>query len=223
MKNKKFIFTLLAIVLMTFVIGCHGCLDYYHYHPVTEERDVSEFRSVTLNGVGNVNIRLVPLTTTPDTEPTQIDDYYRVTVTADVDVIDKISTTVKDGVFFIDGPRGNSSRGWGGIDIDIYMPDLKLFDITLNGVGHVRIKSESAYSAHYSAHSLNILLAGVGDIDAMNYRVNNVTATLSGVGDIGLWATDTLYATLTGVGDIRYRGNPQIFINNKSTGSLRRQ
>jgi hypothetical protein len=231
MKPKNLFLTLSTFVLAALITGCYD----YHYHPTTEDRDVTMFRSVTLDGVGNVYIRLVPTTTTPGTDPTRIDDLYKVTVTADIDVIDKITTTVRDSILYIDGPKGKHKWHWGGIDIDVYMPEYMLDAITLNGVGDIAIFKGNTHNLNIalygvgdirvidgSAHSLNIILDGVGDINTKYYMVNDVTATLSGVGDIRLWATDHLTATLTGVGDIRYIGNPVLITHNSGVGNIYR-
>jgi len=42
--------------------------------------------------------------------------------------------------------------------------------------------------------------------------VKDVTVKLTGVGDIKVWATDTLRGSFTGFGNILYKGNPAVDI-----------
>lgn len=56
-----------------------------------------------------------------------------------------------------------------------------------------------------------ICLFSVCNIDAQNFQVQDVTITHSGIGNIKIWATNTLNVTFSGIGDILYKGNPTIF------------
>jgi len=189
---KKRAFGVLLPVLVTALLSTNCC-----YDMVTEERYVAgEFSAVSLDGVGDVFIH-------PGRE-------YRVVVSANDDIIDRIQTTVVDNTLYI-GQRRNT--GWSKrIDIDVYMPTVR--SVILNGVGDIRIYTGDT-------ENLDIQLSGVGDIHATNFRASNVNVVHSGTGDIRIWATDTLNARLTGVGDIRYRGNPRVVTNNSGVGRIR--
>ena len=56
----------------------------------------------------------------------------------------------------------------------------------------------------------NYSVTGAGDINARKLPATQVSATVSGAGDILCNATTTLSASITGGGEIKYVGKPQV-------------
>jgi len=52
-------------------------------------------------------------------------------------------------------------------------------------------------------------IEGSGDIDFSSLKAENAKATISGSGDIDIYATEFLEARISGSGDISYSGNPK--------------
>ena len=163
---------------------------------ISQERAIEGFDSIVLDGVGDVNIH-------PG-------EQYKVVIRTDSNLQDNVIIKVNGSKLHIDQKqkRFNSKE----MTIDVYMPELK--NVTLNGVGDVKVISGSA-------SKLEISLIGTGSIDVKNYHVENAIVVLSGVGDITLWVTQTLKGEHTGVGDILYKGTPTIKdIDFKGVGSV---
>jgi hypothetical protein len=164
---------------------------------VSREITASAFHGVTTDGVANVYVH-------PST------GYYRVEITTDNNIQHLVFAEVKDNVLYIDTKPDMSFRPT-ILHVDVHLPEVK--NIHLKGAGNIFLSSSGA-------PDLDVTLSGVGEIDAQNYRVQNVTITHSGVGDAKIWATNSLKGTLSGVGNILYVGNPKVEINVTGVGKL---
>ena len=209
MKKPFFLTALLTAIIMT---GCY----FLHWHYDTEERSLEGFNGIVYKSVANLNLNI------------RSGSEHKVVITADVDIIGKITTNVRNNTLYIEADGFPSRFSRSEKNIVIYMPQLEsvthdgvgdidvsdvsnLRNITHNGVGNITISSNSSNPSPNSESSrIDILHDGVGNVYAHNYRADSVAAHLSGVGDITLWADELLMARLTGVGDIRYRGSPLI-------------
>ena len=68
---------------------------------------------------------------------------------------------------------------------------------------HVKCDADSKLITNYS-------VTGAGDINARKLPATQVSATVSGAGDILCNATTKLSASITGGGEIKYVGKPQV-------------
>ena len=91
--------------------------------------------------------------------------------------------------------------------------DGTFVDVILSGSGQVELAGD-AVLAEYTLNSS-------GRVDALNLEVPDVDATITGSGNIFVWATDFLEATITGSGDIIYRGRPIVNTTITGSGSVR--
>lgn len=164
---------------------------------VEQERSARGFDSVALIGVGNVNVH-------PGRE-------FRVVVTTDGNIQDLITTEVRGTSLRID-MRSNRNLKPTRLTIDVYMPALR--SVRLQGVGSFTV-------AEGGAPSLELILSGVGDIDARNFRAENVNVNLSGIGEIRTWAANTLTGRLSGIGDVRFLGSPTNTVSRSGIGQIR--
>jgi len=76
-------------------------------------------------------------------------------------------------------------------------------DIDLNGSGKVYFGNNDFETAYYS-------ISGSGEINARGASAKNVTAKISGSGDMDVTATNSLTAKISGSGTIDYWGNPAV-------------
>ncbi|MDR0448824.1 MAG: DUF2807 domain-containing protein, partial [Treponema sp.] len=161
----------------------------------SQERTTAGFSNVTLEGVGNVNIH-------PG-------ENFKVIVTTDSNLQDRVVTTTNGNTLRITQRSGsfNATK----LTIDVYMPELK--GIALGGAGNFIINAGKASELAFS-------LSGVGNVDAQNFEVQNVTIEHSGVGNAKIWATISLNGTLSGVGNIFYKGNPTKNIKRTGIGNI---
>jgi len=200
MKTKVILSALLIGVIFTFF---NSCILYYtnvdgNGKVVSQERKVSKFDSVTLDGVGDVYI--------------YFDENPKVVVVTDSNIQEYIKVNVRGYNLCID-TTNNIGFDPTELKINVYMPELK--NARLRGVGDIEI-------AKGKASDLDLSLSGVGNIYAQNYEVENVSVSLSGVGDIRTWATRELSGRLSGVGNVMYKGNPKISVTTNITGNVKK-
>ena len=113
----------------------------------------------------------------------------QVSLTGSGDVITKNSITSK--IFAI------KLVGSGDMKLAVESDEL---DIDLNGSGNIQLTGTTVNSVAN--------LKGSGDLNTSNLQTKNVSATLSGSGNMNVYCIDSLYARVTGSGDIAYKGNP---------------
>ena len=190
MKRTVFLL-ILGIIFMVFSTGCNNGV-------TSQDRTVEGFHNIVLQGAGNVNIH-------PG-------ENYKVIVTTDNNLQDRVVTTVNGNTLLIT-QRSGSSFNAKELTIDVYMPELK--SISLNGAGNIKINTGNASELDFS-------LSGAGNIDAQNFEVQNLTIKHSGVGNAKVWATNSLNGTLSGIGNIFYKGNPTLNVNKTGIGNINR-
>ncbi|MDR1802526.1 MAG: DUF2807 domain-containing protein [Treponema sp.] len=66
-----------------------------------------------------------------------------------------------------------------------------------------------------------VKISGSGDFYGIEFKTNNVSAQISGSGNMQIWVLDYLKANVAGSGSIRYRGNPTIDYSGSGSGRLR--
>jgi hypothetical protein len=194
MAMKKVVFILFASML--FLASCIDTGIRGDGNIVSQEREVSDFYGLTIDGVANVNV--------------QSGEEYKLVVTTDDNLQDFVLLEVKNGILHINTKENTNLRPTKLI-IDVHLPELQ--SISINGVGNVKIFNGNA-------SDLKISLSGVGNIDAQNYQVQNVIINSSGVGNAKVWATNSLDGTLSGVGNIQYKGNPKVSVSVSGVGKV---
>ena len=192
MKGNVIALAFLAIMMAGFFTGC----DLGSGIVISQERTAEGFNGIRLDGVGNVNIH-----------PNQ---NYRVIVTTDTNLQDRVVTSVNNNILRITQRSGSFSQT--ELTVDVYMPELK--SITLNGAGNFKVNTGGGSELVFS-------LSGKGNIDAQDYQVQNASITHSGVGNARIWATNTLKGNLSGVGNILYKGSPKINVKRTGVGNIK--
>ncbi len=126
--------------------------------------------------------------------------------------IEKVSLAGSGDVMTKDAINAQSFRcalaGSGDMVLEINAQEVRA---SLAGSGDLVVKG--------SAQETELEVAGSGDLDASDLKSKDVTARVSGSGDINLNCEGgTLKANVAGSGDIRYTGKPQK-IDSKVVGS----
>lgn len=204
---------------------------------VTEDRDVSGFEAVRLEGVGAVAV----------TEG----DGFSVEVAADDNLLDRITTEVEAGTLVIGVERGFTIVPRAGVTVTVVLPELtglgvsgagdvdagpieaEAFEIGVSGAGSVTIDELVAGELDVSLSGVggvridggevadqSVTLSGVGDYSAPGMMSETADVANSGVGSIEVWSTDRLVADISGTGDVRYRGSPTTEVSISGLGSF---
>lgn len=222
---KKFSLLITAIVLAISVSGCGifiSCIE-GNGDVIKEEREVSRFDKIRLEGIGDIFIRqgekeycrvetdhnIMPsiITKVRDDEliitnedmvcPSRLDIFITV---RELDMVRIQGSGDIYGVGKIDTDKmGIYINGSG--DIQFEDIELRRLQIEINGSGDILIKGR--------AEDTNCEINGSGDINLKDLQSRNVYGEISGSGDMMLNATELLDAEVRGSGNIIYWGNPQ--------------
>lgn len=172
--------------------------------PATETRTVAPFARIRVEG-------------SPDVEVTS-GATQSVTVTADDNLIERLTTRVEDGVLVIGTKSGNydfkcgpriqvactSLEGvsiLGSSDLRASAIDADAFQVAIHGSGAAHLAGK--------AKRLDVSVSGSGDVRAFDLAVDDVTVSMSGSGSAHVRAAARISAAVSGSGDVRYRGTPK--------------
>jgi len=188
----------------------------------SEYRVVSEF-----NAIEN--------TTSFDVRITN-DSTYSMRVEADENLLEYVTTTVRDGVLIIGRDNDYCVRSSSAVYIEIYAPRLEKAELTgsgsidangyncseflvrNSGSGDINIRGLIADKLSAvitgsgdiyldgAASEAKYTLSGSGDINAFSLKSNNCKVASSGSGDVNCHAYFQLEITLSGSGDVEYSG-----------------
>jgi len=167
---------LLALALVA--VSLTGCSSVIVGEPVTENRDVGEFTTVSIDGPGTLSI------TTGDTAS--------LTITAPQSTLDSINTTTLSGVLEI-SPDYTSTDLHGPV---IYM-------LTVPVVDGIIVRGSATVSADFTgATDASIETRGSGSVTGTNLDADHAQATVRGSGGIKIVGSVTMLSVVvTGSGD----------------------
>jgi predicted small secreted protein len=183
---------------------------------VEEERDVSGFSAVNLAGVGELLIE-------QGTEE-------RLVVEADDNIQPMIITQVRNGTLEI-GLNGNISLQT-ATRLTYRLTVYSLDELIVSGAGSVRVNGIESDRLRFrltGAGDLRasgvvpeqqIIVSGAGTFDGSELSGEDVTVTISGLGNAVVSASNTLDATISGAGSVEYIGNPDIQQEINGLGSI---
>lgn len=183
---------------------------------IAQERSVSAFENVLIEGAIKANIRY---------GTTQ-----QVTVRTDAVAIGKVRTSVSNNTLVLDLDDYHNFHHI-NFEVDVVMPvihrlthegvsnsslsgfyDLDALEVIHDGVGNLEF--------HGSAGYLSIVHDGVGDLRAFDFPVDTCQVGHSGVGNIEVMVSDRLEGSLSGVGNVYYKGTPQLNITRTGVGQV---
>ena len=221
MKNNRNLCVFISISLVVLLIGC-------------QNNQENEPEDNVLEGNGNVitsdlEIRDFDFNTIVLNGNRDKDTYYNINIFKSETFYAKLTTdsNIKDYIlvynennnlnithYYFLHKFGYSSFKATELNIDIYLPEIKINKIELNGRGSIKI--------HDGNNSdFDIIISGIGNVNIQNYEVKNVSFVISGTGNISAWVKNNLTGIISGVGNILYKGNPSIKnINITGTGNV---
>lgn len=172
-------------------------------------------------------------------------------VTGPDEAVAKVELKVKDGTLYI-GLK-SKMRNWRGKGVKVYVSLPNLTGITVSGSGNVEIEDafnemqdlkltvsgSGNISLAGSAQSVEVNVAGSGDVKAPDLNaetakvrvagsgdvrlgaIGQLTASVAGSGDVRVGQTEQIDVSIAGSGDVHYQGSPTIKQSIKGSGSVR--
>lgn len=242
MKNN-FVITLLLIISLL-LVGCQINIPNSTTtlkgsgKVITENRSVSNFKNITISGMGDM------LITQGETES--------LTIEAEDNIVALIKTEVKDDTLTIGFTQNNINlrptqpikytlavkaldnlriSGAGNINI----PALKTekFVLKISGAGNVKLDKleatdltmilSGAGNASVSGQvtSQTIELTGVGNYGGRELSSQTANVLLSGAGNATVWAQKNLEAKISGFGSVNYYGSPEVTRKISGAGNIK--
>ena len=138
-------------------------------------------------------------------------DPQSVLLKAQQNIIDVMTYEVINGTLFVGIVENTSIENAEEISFEITINEIN--DIKLVGVGDFELSGDFQ-------DELSISLTGVGNVEAYDLEVGACTIVSTGVGDCEVNVRDELDVTITGVGTVYYKGNPSITQSVSGMGSL---
>jgi hypothetical protein len=169
----------------------------------TRSRTVPAFHGVDLAGVLTVDVTLG--------KPASV------TVTGDADLVDQVTTAVKDGVLVIKTPERHNRRNT-RLRAIVTAPDLSSLAIT--GTGSIKaagvandrlaidVPGTGALTVSGSTGALSVRLAGTGEVTGKALTARDLVVDIDGTGSARLNATRSVEARITGTGSLDVHGHP---------------
>jgi hypothetical protein len=206
---------------------------------VEEERSVSGFSGVRLDGIGTVTIEL--------------GDQEALRIEAEDNLLEYFETKVRNGILRIEKKENTNLRP--REPISFYLTAKTLNVIALSGSGEIRAPSLSVerFSVNVSgsggvavedleAESLEVDIDGSGDVNIAagevekqdvtvngsgEYNARDVQSAtadvnISGSGTVTVWVRDDLRVNLDGSGHVRYTGDPTLDSDVSGSGDIKR-
>jgi len=122
--------------------------------------------------------------------------------------------------------NGRKNKNNSGIKATITLPSLRGLDITGIGAGEINgIKSDrldievagiSDMELSGTCGSLDVDMAGLGELRAEDLKCDDVDVDLAGMGEISVYASKSVTADAAGMGNIEVYGNPEEVEKSKS-------
>lgn len=172
---------------------------------VSQQRNVSLFTGIRVTGTAKVIIRQ--------------DAAQSLRIEADDNIIDRVTTSVENGVLLVDLQQGSYSN----ITVNVYasMQAVNLLEVV--GTAEFastapiqtdrivcRITGTGTITLSGTAIDQTILITGSGSIHNFDLVCSTCSATISGAGNIEVSVTEQLDAVIAGTGSIVYAGNPPV-------------
>ncbi|HEY6505522.1 MAG TPA: head GIN domain-containing protein [Chitinophagaceae bacterium] len=207
---------------------------------VTETRNVSGFKSVSVSISGKVNYKIDPV--------------YKVEIQAQQNILDILQTNkvgedliikFQDGkrvkehediIVTISAPFANGVNLSGAADFDLTnIVTATNLDLRISGSGNINVFqaavtdkltatiSGSGNIAVFNGTAKNekLKISGSGSINLGNVLAEKATTEISGSGDMQVNLSQSLDAKISGSGSVYYRGHPLITTNISGSGKVK--
>ncbi|MDN5205254.1 head GIN domain-containing protein [Fulvivirgaceae bacterium BMA10] len=90
--------------------------------------------------------------------------------------------------------------------------NLDNLDLSISGEGNATLTG--------TVENFNISLEGTGDVHAFDLESTNCSVNLSGMGNVEVFANNTLDVNIQGSGNVNYKGNPTVTSEISGIGSV---
>jgi hypothetical protein len=90
-------------------------------------------------------------------------------------------------------------KGVGNVEMDLYASE---FYLKMTSVGIVDLSGE--------VKDATMIISGVGNVEADDLKIENLTISSSGVGNADVYVTGEIHPTLKGAGNINCKGKPAV-------------
>jgi hypothetical protein len=205
----KWVLLALLLVLAGLLVACNGEVGPVNVvqgsgNVITETREVSDFTTVALNGVGRLVI-----------EQTGSES---LTITADDNVLPLIETTVRDGKLIISIQERTTFTNVPELTYNVTVNTIDALE--LNGAGNVEtidlngeewrvtLSGGGNITASGIVDRQIININGAGAYNAAELQSREATIQHNGAGMAVVQVSDALDVTINGVGTVEYIGDP---------------
>lgn len=176
---------------------------------ITQSFDFKNFDDISIGGVYEVDI--------------QAGTKYSISLSGKKAEMAHIDVYVKDGTLYLSHEKDNRKKKrkghHDGVQATVTLPalnglrvagvasgdvsgvDADDFSLKVSGVAEVEIDG--------TCNSLSAKVSGVGELNAENFKCKNADVTLSGVGQMDVYASKSVDVTASGVGEVNVYGNPK--------------
>jgi hypothetical protein len=179
MCKKNYLSVLLLLAIMLTVAGCNAGLVRGSGDLITETRQVSNFDSIDLSGVGEVII------TQGGSESLSIE--------TDDNVMKHLKIVVENGTLKLGFEEGFQSITPTRLVFSVGVDDLT--GLTVSGSGDIKADA-------LEADQLSVIVSGSGSVQVANLLASKVTVDISGSGKVNLGGDATAQVvTISGVGE----------------------
>jgi hypothetical protein len=184
----------------------------------TDGRDVAEFKRISAAGSMDVACKIGA--------PRSVE------VTADDNLLQYVTTEVKDGTLEI-GTKPGSYHFTKGLKVAVTTPELEKLsiagssDVEVSGLAGQRFSASIAGSGDLHAtgrvDSLEASVAGSGALKLADLETREAKVHIAGSGDARVHATETLDVKIAGSGDVIYRGDPKVTRSIAGSGNVSKE
>ena len=230
----------LAGLLLPFILGISACHDGFNCidgngDVVLESREFYGFHEIVSEGDFDIFLVQDSIYSIEVEAESNLQPYIRTRLIGDRLEIDTRNNRCIDESYpvrvYISAPFVESIvlEGSGFISVEEYAAPA--FNIDLVGSGNIEANVVTDYLAVEivgsgntelwgSAIESEMNISGSGNIRAYDLVTENCFATISGSGNMYLFATELLDIKITGSGSVYYKGNPDIYTNITGSGSI---
>jgi len=150
-------------------------------------------------------------------------------ISGDENILPLITTEIRKGTLTISSDSTFDTKS----DSEIIININTLNDFTFDGVGETIINHVNGKKLNCNINgvgscelngiikSFNVIVNGVGSVNAQKLIADEVVANLNGLGSVKLYAKNSLDASVNGIGGLTYFGNPEVLkLNDSGLGGI---
>jgi hypothetical protein len=233
-KNLVWVLILSAVTLA--VTACNATVVDGSGDLITETREVSNFDSINLSGLGEVIVTQGGGESLTIETDDNVMEHVKVEVSGGTlnlgfkEGLNLISPTRLLFTVGVDDLTSLSISGSGDIESDRIETDR--LETTISGSGDIQIGTLTADEVKAritgsgdmdltgEVAAQDITISGSGKYRAGDLRSESAEVSISGSGDATVWATDSLDVNISGSGSVDYYGRPSMSTSGSGSGDI---